>query len=143
MHPRKARNEQGAALVMAMMLVVVTGTMLTSMTQGHRLLANDTIDERASSQALQAAEGGIAQARWQLQQDAGYAGERLRIGNAEVDISVTKTDERPSTWRVTSMARTQPRGSKGLSIQSTVSATLAPSQDLPTVCSWRQHGSLR
>ena len=81
-------SERGGALVMAMMLVVVTGTLLTSMTQGNRFLMTDTVDERATMQALQAAEGGIEQARWRLQHDPKFAGEVLRIGNAEVTVKV-------------------------------------------------------
>ena len=136
-------NERGGALVMAMMLVVVTGTLLTAMTQGNRFLMTDTVDERATMQALQAAEGGIEQARWRLQHDPKFAGEVLRIGNAEVTVKVLALPGGGPSWQATATARTQPRGANGLRVQQTVVATLVGDVGLPAATQWRQLGSGR
>jgi len=131
-------GERGAALVMAMMLVVVTGALLTSMTQGNRRLMTETIDERAAMQALQAAEGGIEQARWRLQHDPKFAGEVLRIGSADVIVKVFALPGDRASWQATATARTQPRGANGLGVQRTVVATLVGDVGLPATKAWRQ-----
>ena len=132
------QEERGAALVMALLLVVVLGTLSTSMSQGVQLLSHDSVDERAAMQALHAAEGGIAQARWRLRQDPEWAGEVLQIGRAQVAILATAIPGEVAHWQVQASAQCHGRGDQGLPSQRIVTVELVGGDGLPRICGWRE-----
>lgn len=147
-HPAHPACERGSAIVLALVLVVAFGVLTTTMTQGSRRLATGSVDDRATLQALHAAEGGIEQARWQLQRDPEFAGGRLRIGDADVAVEVTALPGPAAGWQVRSIATCRPRGTGGLPVQRCLVADLVAGPGranrsgrpapMPTVRNWRE-----
>jgi len=132
------QHENGGALVMALMLIVVVGMLTASMTSSTQLLSSQTVTERAELQALQAADGGIEQARLRLREDANFRGEVVQIGGAEVTIEVVPVAERPGRWTVTATARCEPRGEHGLPLQRCLLVELVAEDGLPRRQNWRE-----
>lgn len=140
MNAKPRDQERGAALIMALMLVAVFGMLTSTLIHGDRQLAIDSIEELAGMQALQAADGGIEQARWRLQQDGQFAGEEIRIGNAEVVIKILRTATQPARWQVTATATCRPRGANGLPLRRRIVADLLAGEGLPVVSYWHEPG---
>lgn len=137
-HDRNA--ERGGALVMVLALVVVIGSLTNALFHNGRRLTTATVGERDTLAALQAAEGGIAQARWQLRNDPNYAGETLTIGDAEVTISAHRIDPTDERWQVRSHARLTRSAGSSTRAQRCVNATLlrGASANLPRIVDWHE-----
>ncbi|MCR9247678.1 MAG: hypothetical protein NXI31_21845 [bacterium] len=137
---RDRNPERGGALIMVLVLVVVIGSLTNSLFHNGRRLTTATIGERDTLAALQAAEGGIAQAQWQLRNDPDYGGETLTIGGAEVTISAHRVASTAERWQVRSHARLTRSANSSTRAQRCVNVTLlrgAPA-GVPRIVDWHE-----
>lgn len=128
-------TERGAALIIAMLLVVVIGSLTASLSDSSSRAAREATLGRGRSEALAAAEGAVETARVRLMQDPAWAGGELTIGRSTVLVSVVRDGEGQTT--VTATAECPLRGA-GLPVRSTVEARLSPRTGLPAVVGWRE-----
>lgn len=129
-------RQAGSAMIAMMLFIVVVGTFTTAMMQGGRSQAEAAVHDRASLRALHAAEGGVAQARWRLQQDAGYRGELLVIGGIDVEVVVERCDDRPDRRDVRVQAVVA-MGSRAVSRRG-LQVRVELGDGLPRVVGWRE-----
>ncbi|MEM7202044.1 MAG: PilX N-terminal domain-containing pilus assembly protein [Planctomycetota bacterium] len=127
-----AHRESGAALILALLVLVVLGTVTTLSIERAGLLARSDVHQRERLRALFAAEGGVAQARHALALDPDYSGARLRIDTCDVEIEVTSRATDPRQWTVRSVGRHP--GAKGLTYS--IETVLRDGPGLPAVVSW-------
>ena len=123
---RDRHGERGMALPWTMMLLVMAAALSAVLLERGRGLAAATDHDGASLRALYAAEGGLAFARHNLALDPDYAGEMIRVGACEVDVTVTKAAEH---WNVVVTARP---GSVRLEVR------LRGTDALPAIVSWSE-----
>ena len=135
MKPQNHHPERGAALIVAMLLVVVIGTLTASLAGSTSRAAQEATLGRGRSEALAAAEGGVETARVRLAQDAAWSGEELTIGRSTVKVEVARGQDGRAT--VVSTASCPCRGA-GLPVQATVEARLESKAGLPFVASWSE-----
>lgn len=122
-------RERGAALVTAMTLLVVVGTLTGLAIERSTALSHDDRRHLSATAAAFAADGGLVYARHLLQRRAGNPAEStatgdtwtLRIGRADVTIHIAPLATDPSLWHATSTARC---GSGPTAATKTLTATL-------------------
>jgi type II secretory pathway component PulK len=114
------RRERGAALPLAMLLVLATAALSGVLVQRDRVIVRDGATDAQALAALHAVEGGLDRARHALARDAGHAGGSARIGS--FDVAWTVTREAQGGWRV--RVRTEDGGGH-------LDARLLPTPGLP------------
>ena len=113
------KDERGSALIIAMFVLVLAGSVTALIFERARGLDAATRHDRESLQAFYAAEGGLARARHALAGDPTYVGETLEVGGREVAVTVAH-------WTVVVLTR----GCR-------IDAQLELTAGLPRVVSWR------
>jgi hypothetical protein len=81
----------------ALFLVVSVAALSGSLALGTRTAARCSSRTLLSERAFFAAEGGLAQARWELSRNPAYSGGLVRIGGSDVEVHVARTAD---GWRV-------------------------------------------
>jgi type II secretory pathway component PulK len=114
------RRERGAALPLAMLLVVATAALSGVLLDRSRVLRRDAATDAHGLARLHALEGGLDRARHALARDAAHEGGAERIGAFTVTWTVTRAPD--GAWQV----RTRTRGSGGH-----LDARLEPAAGLP------------
>ena len=135
------RHEQGTVMVMALLLVILIGSLASITLQRAQLLSRDTILERGRLQALQAAEGGLAKAQHSLGEDTSYRGEDLQVGPCAVSVEVVsrKQDYPPELWDVRVVAHSDVFGGGSRPYRVGIRATLrARPRGAPELVAWRE-----
>ena len=81
---------RGAALLLALVVLVVLGTVTTLAVERCRMLSHSDGIEHAQLQALWAAEGGVAHARHALAENPEHTGTTLRLGSCTVTTVIAR-----------------------------------------------------
>ena len=125
------RDERGAALITALILLVVLGSLSTLILERSRNVASSTEIERAQLRLFYAAEGGLAHLQHSLAKAPDHRGAELRIGICDVQTEVTELAGSPRRWQVSVEAHCPAAG--GTTSRYRLEALLRPSEDLPIV----------
>lgn len=96
------RCEDGFAVVVVLIAVVAIGAFATLGVARVRTLAAADVLERNHARALQAAIGGVEQARYELKRRARWSGGDLMIGPTRVGVGVVRSGR---LWHVSARAR--------------------------------------
>lgn len=131
----RPHSERGAALLIAMLLVVVIGSVTTTLTGTTTRTAQSCVLARGRVEARFAAEGGIETARVRLAIDAHWPGAELLIGRTVVTVTVTPGTD--GSFQVEAQAACPVRGA-GLPVRSTVFARLAPTVHGLATAAWSE-----
>lgn len=134
-HPRPTQ-EGGAALITALILLVVLGSLSTLILERSRSVADGTEIERTQLRLFYAAEGGLEHLRHALDRDADHRGADLRIGTCDVHTEVTETTGEPRRWHISIEAHCPAAG--GTTSRYRLDALLRPGKGLPVVESRRR-----
>ena len=130
------KRQSGLAMIMALLLVAAAAVLALTAANRSRNVAGEQVLDGARVAAQAAANGGLERARWALARDTGYAGETIRIGRSDVEISAKR--ETGGDFEVIAIART-PAAPFAETVAGRVEATLRTSANgLPTVIDWRE-----
>lgn len=124
-------DERGAALVTAMILLVVLGSLSTLILERSRAVANSTENERTQLRLFYAAEGGLAHAQHSLARADDHRGAELRIGTCDVQTEITELPGKPRRWQVSVEAHCPAAG--GTTSRYRLEALMRPGRHLPVV----------
>lgn len=119
-------RERGTAMILALMVMGMAASLGAILLERARGLEASTSHDRTELTSLYAAEGGLAHARHTLARDEGFSGERIRVGDREVEIVVEEADD---GWTVVS-------STTGVRIDATLSRNAF---GLPVVADWRMN----
>ena len=129
------KRERGAALLMALMLLIVVSAAGATMHARSLRVATETILEKRALTARWAAEGGIALTRAALARDEGFDGGTSTVGDAEVRVTV----EGDGDLRIVeSVAFVRPSGDHGPRTRVRIRASLRLGDGLPAIESWNE-----
>jgi hypothetical protein len=138
MRPAEQGTERGTALVLAMLLIAVLAVTTQSVVVSARTTVDAGLLERGRTEALAAADGGVALARHRLAADPGWAGGRATIGRSTVEVAVAADAD--GSFALHIVAASPVRGG-GQPVRAVVEARLRPRPGgLPTVAAWRELG---
>ena len=135
MNSTQAQSERGAALLIAMLLVFVIGTLTSSLASTTARAANDGQVARGLSEARAAAEGGIETARIRLASTPGFRGEELVVGRCTVGITVAAAQD--GSRSILATASCPVRGA-GLPVKATIRASMTTQDGKVAVTAWSE-----
>ena len=124
-------DERGAALITALIMLVVLGSLSTLILERSRSAADSTDNERTQLRLFYAAEGGVAHLQHSLARAADHRGAELRIGTCDVRTEVNEFAGEPLRWQVSVEAHCPAAG--GTTSRYRLEALLRPGKDLPIV----------
>ena len=134
---RRARS-RGAALLIALGMLVVVATAGVVLQQRTLDLAKATTRGRLQLAARWAAEGGIESARAALARDAAFTGSTLRVGATEVVVTVRADAADAALRHVRAVAVVAPSGPAAASERVQIDAVLRVGPGLPSRGGWSQ-----
>jgi len=86
---RDRRRERGTALIWALLLLFLAASLSAALLDRGRAVDGAAKADAAALKKHYAIEGARALARVRLARDPAYEGEKVRIGNQELEIHVT------------------------------------------------------